>query len=212
MNMWWKWLLSLFVAIPLAAYVAGSLAAVDTQPRPRPPIVIDVSKASPVGSSDSASPRGHDGRDDHGDRGPETVLPDPDDLDNPDDNLGRDDNSGPGSVNSGPGSVTSGSSDDGGAGQPSDDNPTTSPTRTPTPTHHPSPTVSPTHDAGDDKGGVRPEETKLPSPSPSPSETTLPTPSGSQSPTPTATSTPDDKGGSGGSIQKSSGGDPVVVN
>lgn len=209
--MWWKWLLSLFVAIPLAAYVAGSLAAVDTQPRPRPPIVIDVSKASPVGSSDSASPRGHDGRDDHGDRGPETVLPDPDDLDNPDDNLGRDDNSGPGSVNSGPGSVTSGSSDDG-AGQPSDDNPTTSPTRTPTPTHHPSPTVSPTHDAGDDKGGVRPEETKLPSPSPSPSETTLPTPSGSQSPTPTATSTPDDKGGSGGSIQKSSGGDPVVVN
>ena len=204
MNMWWKWLLSLFVAIPLAAYVAGSLAAVNVQPRPRPPIVIDVNQASPIGSTDSASPRSSDGRDDHRGPGPQTVRPEPDDLDDPDDNLGREDdggsvNSGPGSVNSGPGSVDSGD----GAGA------TDGATLNDGPTHQPSPTKDPTatatHDAGDDKGGDRPDETTSPSPSPSPS------------PTATSTATPDDSGssGSGGgdpSLEDSSGGDPVVSN
>lgn len=194
MNMWWKWLLSLFVAIPLAAYVAGSLAAVEVQPRSRPPIVIDVNSSSPLGSSDSASPRHSDGRDDHRGHGPQTVRPEPDDLDDPDDNLGRDDNSGPGSVNTGPGSVNSGD-DEAGDDEAGDD-------ATQAPTHQPSPTKSPTatasHDADDDKGGDRADETTSPSPSPTEASTT----------------TPDDSvssGSGGSSLEDTSGGDPVVI-
>lgn len=121
MNVWWKWLVSLFVAIPLAAYVAGSLAAADLQPRPRPPIVIDASTSSPAATPEATETPGRTARKSDGTR-PETVRPEPEDLD-PD--------------NSGPGSVEQPAADaDGDAGHDGDD--ASGPVRDETPSPSPS--------------------------------------------------------------------------
>lgn len=127
MNFWVKALLGLAVALPLGGYLVGSLAASADDPSPRQTIVIRDSGAS-TGPDEGPSPgkarRGDDARrdddagpdddgpgDDDGDDGLQTVMPEPDDLDDDSgdsgdsgdsDDSGDNDSSGPG-PNSGPG-------------------------------------------------------------------------------------------------------------
>lgn len=69
------------VVIPLVAYVIGSLAAAQSEPARRPPIVLEVDP------TDRPSPKPP--RPTHPGDGPETVRPSPDDLDDdPDDDPG----------------------------------------------------------------------------------------------------------------------------
>lgn len=92
---WLTWLIALAVVVPLAAYVAGSLAASDLPPPRRDPIIVEVdttapakptpSRSSPTPTDAASAPSGSSPRP------PETVHPSPDDLDDPGDDLGRDD-------------------------------------------------------------------------------------------------------------------------
>ncbi len=106
MSILWKLLVGLGIALPITAYVLGSLVATADEPEPRPPIVISDSGAStssgtPARKDDQGNKnqgqktrnddnrRGDDDR--SGDDDVEAVVPTPDNLDDSDDDAGRDD-------------------------------------------------------------------------------------------------------------------------
>ena len=122
MSILWKLLLGVGIALPISAYVLGSLVASADEPAPRSPIVIeDASTSLPSGSPTN---RGGDDRrgDDRDDRDDvDVVTPSPDDVDDHGDDAGRDDDDsghGGGDDDSGHGS---GDDDSSGHGSGGDD-------------------------------------------------------------------------------------------
>ena len=116
MRRWWTVLIGAAVALPMLAYVAGTLAATGDEPGQRAPVVIEdaTRQGSPTpgpgstptptppaaGDDDPRDDEADDEADDLDDDGPEVITPSPDDLDDHDDDEGRDDDdddhSGPG--------------------------------------------------------------------------------------------------------------------
>jgi hypothetical protein len=93
MSRIWKVAVALAVALPLGAYVAGSLARADETPPPREPIILREESGSPTSdrtprpSTEPTGPTGPGGEDRH------VVTPRPEHRD---DDRGDDGGSGPG--------------------------------------------------------------------------------------------------------------------
>ena len=125
MQKFWKPVITLVVALPMIAYVAGALSAATPEPRRYEAIVLKPAHGTPISASASAttSPKGQ--RDD----ATKEITPRPDDLDDKSDDVRHDNDgsSGPtqgpkNSDSSGPGSNGSGSNGSGGlSGDDSDD-------------------------------------------------------------------------------------------
>lgn len=109
MGKTWKVLIGLAVALPMLAYVAGSLAASEPQDSRHSPVILEPAPTDASGSPDDKAPQGKKGNksgqkpkpappprttpprtDDDDDDGPRVVRPRPDDLDDDSDDRGRD--------------------------------------------------------------------------------------------------------------------------
>lgn len=129
MSLFLKIAMGLTLALPMSAYVVGSLVASADEPAPREVIVIRDSATSPGPEEQpgrTTQPRpDHRGEDDGqsvvGDDDVEVVLPEPDDIDDDGDDSGRDgdDTTDDGHDNSGPGG--GGDDDSSGPGGGGDD-------------------------------------------------------------------------------------------
>ncbi|WP_157551014.1 small secreted hydrophilic protein [Nocardioides jensenii] len=90
----WKVVLAAALALPMLAYVAGSLAAADDKPGDRSPIRIDEAPATspgstPGGTTEPSPTRTPGTKEKPDDDRPRTVTRVPNDLDDDDDDDGR---------------------------------------------------------------------------------------------------------------------------